>query len=395
MASVRSRKNRDGTTTHSVLFRHAGAQTSRTFNTAKAAEHFKDSIRVNGVQRALEDLEGKPAVDLTLDDYAERFFDFKAKRVRSDRTVHDYRRDYTNWIQPHLGHRQATSIDEGDVQAWVDGMIGVLEPKTIADRHALLHGIFKFAASPARKADSTGGHDPCTITELPARIRKDPKGMRINVWLALYQGLRTKGAQNGYGDDPADLGMFLVDSGWRISEGIALDESSCEDDGVHVHVRMRQVMRRGADSKARLVQDAKSTAGRRTTKLNADTSAMIRRRLITTPKGGLVFRRGDTPWTYSCFHNVYWAGAAKIAGLVEKPGTHAARHTSVGLAIASGASLAEIQKRIGHESIQTTIDVYGGQIDGIRDDTLDKMAELLRGPQAVAADVVRPDELEQ
>lgn len=382
---MRERTNKDGTSTFQVLFRDGAKQRSKSFATLSAARAFERDLDVLGTRRALEALEKPADASVTLDEIAQAFFDFKVARVRSARTVYDYRRDYANWIEPEFGKRAAAGIDESDIQAWVDRMHRATKPdgsprvtaKTIAGYHALLHQIFKFAAAPTRKL-LPPAHNPCGATDLPARIKRPPKGLRINAWLAMEAGLRAMGEKNGIGSDAADLGHFLVASGWRIGEAIALDESGCDDDGEQITCYVLQVSRRQPDGTFKIVEDSKSRAGGRRVKLDDDASAMLRRRLTLTPRGGLVFRRGDAPWTYSSFRNTYWAGAAEIAQM-PTPKIHELRHTAVGVFHLSGASLAEIQRRIGHESIQTTIDVYGGMIDDMSDDSLKNVAAILRG----------------
>lgn len=48
-------------------------------------------------------------------------------------------------------------------------------PKSIADRHAILHGVVKWAASPARKDGPVIASDPCAGTILPKRAKRSVK----------------------------------------------------------------------------------------------------------------------------------------------------------------------------------------------------------------------------
>ncbi|MFT4188796.1 MAG: site-specific integrase [Aeromicrobium sp.] len=385
MATIRERVNKGGTT-YAVLFRDGGRQSSRSFDTRKAAEDFVGTIKALGLRRAIIELDGADDERITLDEIAEQFFAHKATRVRSERTVVDYRRDYDNWIRPEFGNRAAASISDLDVQDWVDRLDQMrrkdgsrrLAAKTIVGHHSLLHGIYAFASAPGRGI-LTDTIDPCAHTDLPKRVRRPPQPLQIPTWQAMHEALREKGAQNRIGDDAADLGHFLVASGWRISEGIALDTTACDDDGTYITCYMLQVMRRQAGGTFRIVEDAKSQAGGRRVRLDIDTSEMVRRRIKGARTGELVFRRGDERWTYSTFRNVYWAGAARLAGIDPPPKIHRLRHTAVGVFHDSGASLAEVQRRIGHESIQTTLDVYGGMIDDMSDENLDSVAAILRG----------------
>lgn len=369
-----------------MLYRDGKRQSSKSFDSPEAAENFKNMIAALGLPRALAELDDQ-ADGITLDEILEDFLKARSAKVRSPRTIKDYRRDYTNWISPHFGDRAAAGITEADVQRWIDQLHALqygdglprLAPKTIAQLHALLHSMFKFAAAPSRRL-LPAGFDPCASTELPTRVKRPPKGMRINAWLAMHAGLQAVGERNGCGSDAADLGHFLIASGWRISEAIALDETGCEDDGEFITCYVLQVMRRQADNTFALVEDAKSRAAGRRVTLDRDASAMVRRRLATVPAGGLLFTRAGQPWTYSTFRNIYWVGAAKVAGM-KAPKPHELRHTAVGIFHMSGASLPEIQRRIGHESIQTTIDVYGSMIDDMSTGALDNVAAILRGEQ--------------
>ena len=88
----------------------------------------------------------------------------------------DYRRDYDNWIRPWFGHRAAESIDETDVQKLVDHMAQTLSPKSVADRHMLLHSMYAYGRAKTRRLVE---HNPCLETELPKRVKKPPKGTTV------------------------------------------------------------------------------------------------------------------------------------------------------------------------------------------------------------------------
>ena len=107
-----------GRVTYRVRFRHDDHGCSETFNTEKQAIAFCSDINTRNTRyalRVLHDVEREATT--TIDAIAEAFFTWKATRVRSDRTVADYRRDYKNWIRPTFGARAAGSVDESDVQA--------------------------------------------------------------------------------------------------------------------------------------------------------------------------------------------------------------------------------------------------------------------------------------
>src|SRR5699024_10544415 len=129
-----------------------------------------------------------------------------------------------------------------------------LSPKSVADRHAILHGIFKWASAPSRHIVE---HNPCVGTELPKRRRRPPKGLRPAEWQALYAALCQVDT------DGADLSHFLISTGWRWSEATALSAYDVEDNGREVHVNVGRVVRRNAAGEFVVVEDTKSDAGMR------------------------------------------------------------------------------------------------------------------------------------
>ena len=88
---------------------------------------------------------------------------------------------------------------------------------------------------------------------------------------------------------------------------------------------------------------------------------MLERHLADRPdddKDELVFTTTvGTPLQHSSFQTHVWKKALAAAGV--KCRLHDMRHTSVALAIASGAHPKAIQVRMGHSTISVTLDRYG------------------------------------
>jgi integrase len=391
MRKVEAHPTQGGRTTYKVRFRDnrispktgKRLQASETFDTKTDAMRFAGLLDAGmDAHAAIRQLDlERGHTHTTLDTLAEQFFTWKATRVRSDRTVADYRRDYTNWIRPNLGSRAVDGITERDVQSLVDGMAARLSPKSVADRHAILHGIFAWAIAPSRRLVE---HNPCIGTDLPKRVKSQPKGLRPAEWQALYAALVK------IDPDGADLALFLLATGWRISEAAALSVFDVEDTGTTLHVNMGRVVRRNAAGEHVIVEDAKSAAGIRRIQLDRETADMVRRRIdrnatvrraTTLPNAELVFTTAKgSQWHSSNFNQRIWKPAVRAAGLSRHPTPHWLRHTSVAWLVMSGkVSLPEIQRRIGHEHISTTIDVYGRLIEDVSTDALEAFAAI-RGP---------------
>jgi integrase len=102
--------------------------------------------------------------------------------------------------------------------------------------------------------------------------------------------------------------------------------------------------------------------------------------VFTTPvssQNGL----GGSQWHESNYLTRYWNPAVKAANLSRRPTPHWLRHTHVVWMALSGASLPELQSRIGHASITTTINVYGRMLSDVQPAALTAFAAM-RGGQA-------------
>lgn len=87
------------------------------------------------------------------------------------------------------------------------------------------------------------------------------------------------------------------------------------------------------------------------------------------------------------FYEYRWQRAVALArsrGLTKKPRFHDLRHTHVAWLIAGGTPLPKIQQRLGHESIQTTIDVYGGLLADTDDQVDAVVASTFKATAPVA-----------
>ena len=362
------------------LRRSDGTETSETFTTRDEAEAFCIDVRDLGADEAirLRTERDEAAGHLKLDELDEDVFEWKSKRVRSDRTIADYRRDYGNWIKPRFGGRRATSLSETEIQRWVDAMRDGMDgrrpasAKSIADRHALLHGILERGVR-----TKVVVANPCVGTELPKKQKGLPKGLRPNEWDALHAALTT------IDQDAADVAEGLLATGWRWSEVAAMAVGQVEDDGDSLHVSMDRVVRRNAAGEFIIVDEGKGQASVRRVKIDAGATAMFRRRVVGKSPADLVFTTaGGSQLHYSNFMRDAWNPAVKAANLSRRPTPHWLRHTHVVWMALTGASLPELQSRIGHASITTTINVYGRMLNDVSDRALEGFAAMRDAPRA-------------
>ena len=107
----------------------------------------------------------------------------------------------------------------------------------------------------------------------------------------------------------------------------------------------------------------KTRAGRRTVRIGDELASLLKRTISGLGPRDLVFtadRGGMINQPH--FYDRRWKRAIALAqknGLTKSPRFHDCRHTYAAWLISAGVPLPEIQRRLGHESIQTTVDVYG------------------------------------
>lgn len=386
MASVRKRVFNTGRTSYVVSYRHGGKQSTKSFGDKRSADRVAALINALGVDRGLAaaaeaGVTRSTTGATTLDDLFEQMITWKSERNDiTDRGAADYRRAWANHMSKAFGHRGADFLTERDVQQWVDELSKRLSPKTVRDLHALLHQVYTWAGARSRGLATI---DPCGETALPKRGKSIVRGLS----LPEYQRLVT--AARAINPNAADFIVFLACTGWRFSEAAALPVWAVEDDGRQVYVTLSQVSRRTTSGYA-IVADAKSQAGLRRVRLIGESTEVVRRRLVGRGRDDLVF---TTPnggrWFHGPFRDRQWLPSVAAAGLADrKPTPHWLRHTHVAMCHAAGMSLPEIQRRIGHEDIRTTINVYGRMIDGMSDDVAARLDALMGAtPPVVAGEV--------
>lgn len=396
MPTPREYVAKDGTTTWRVRYRDTHNRScSTTLATEEDANWFASTIDTHGVPFALAALkklirDTSASESPALSQVFEEYITDKARNVRSDRTIGDYRRQYDETIHPTLGSLPVADIDAAAVGAWVDALKDgkitsrrtkkPFSPKSIAHVHAVLYGVMEYATDPRRGYITA---NPCSGTKLPDRMNTAPKGLMPAEWQALHAALTV------IDTDAADLAAFLIGTGWRWSEAAALTPAAVEDYGTAVHVTMMQVARRGGDGVTNVVPDGKAKASIRRVKLDPDTAAIVRKHIVGKGPEDPVFTEDGTKWTYKRFYDRF-TRAGKAAGLSRRPTPHWLRHSHVVWMVMSGAPLPEIQARIGHASIQTTIGVYGRLLTDVNDDTLTAFAAMRSAGMVATPGVAQP-----
>lgn len=151
---------------------------------------------------------------------------------------------------------------------------------------------------------------------------------------------------------------LAVDTGMRWSELVGLRRSRLDIRNRKVRVT-EQLIR--LETGEWLRKEPKTGASVRSITISSFTAGVLAQhleRFSATGLDGLVFpNRADNPLISSSFWNSVFSPALSRAGVSCR--FHDLRHTSVALAIAEGAHPKAIQTRMGHSSVNVTLDRYG------------------------------------
>ena len=397
MATIRRRERKDGSCIYQVRWLQGGrggSWESEPFGDEKSAEDFKKLVDAHGQQwphgwvrgRGFVEPDSHPG-DVLIVDYAKRYVD----RLTGidDRTRDDYHRevrihfavlkhtdaygqeqpaticsltqdDVTDWVRAE----EAGERDADDPEKWVRRPA---DPKSIANRHGLLFCIVQAAvdADPQLRTANC-----CKRTKLP-RLDDHTREEMTFLEREEYQRIAAEITD----PDARDLADWLVGTGMRWSEATALKvhDLNLTSDRPSVSIqRAWKKAKKGTASGAFYLGPPKTRKARRLLRLSPVQVDMARRLVAGLSPDDYVFRAAKGgAWRHANFYNRKWmpAVAAAVAkGLPKRPRLHDLRHTHVAWLIGARIPLPAIQVRLGHESIQTTVDRYGHLVQGLDDD---------------------------
>lgn len=410
MATVKTRLRTHGTPTYRVVWRAGGGRDgdweSETFLSRSEAGRFRRDVDLagqqwpdgweKGVGYHVPEPEPQPVDQLPVPS----LLAFGQQYVRdltgvTPATRHRYDRQVitlAEQLREVLGVvPTVVNVESVNVRRWVNAREAAgARPKTIANYHGLL---FMVLASAARSGLRAG--NPCEGTRLPHRYSPDVEGDGEPVFLTEQQfalladamfpatgltavpGLRAErldrrgpGKRAGSVEDRWLL-QVAVGTGLRWSELTALQVQDLQLDGPVLTLSVRRAWKRNpkgefsvAGAGAFYLGAPKTKKSLRRVTLSPSVAQLLREAVrgklardfvFTAPKGG--------PLNHATFYEDRWKRAVRLAesrGLPVRPRIHDLRHTHAAWLISAGVPLPVVQQRLGHESITTTVDIYGG-----------------------------------
>jgi integrase len=283
------------------------------------------------------------------------------------------------WLR-EIKHVEPTvqNLTTNDDRDWIVARRrGGASPKTIANYHGLLYAIMREAVREGLRPNN-----PCDGVKLPARD-DDIDDDEDKVFLTEEEFTQLHSC---VGPDVRDFVLVDAGTGLRWGEITALMVKDLDLDSAVPTLTVRRAWKRNGRGQFAVEAYGKTYLGKPKTKLSrrritlSPTVVGALRRSIagkspddfvfTAPGGGALNRHN--------FYNRRWQPALRAArklGLTKSPRFHDLRHSHAAWLISAGVPLPVVQRRLGHQSIQITVDVYGGllfQTHEIADEAIER-----------------------
>jgi integrase len=175
--------------------------------------------------------------------------------------------------------------------------------------------------------------------------------------------------------DGDPLWTLLVTTGLRLGEALALRAQDIDGETIRVTGSLRPLPASFRGTGPRLARvEPKTASGWRTVTLPVPIAwpepdpPNIDGLVFTSPTGA-----PRDPRTVSR----EWTETRLRLGIGPEVTIHALRHTAVSLALASGATLDDVKRMVGHSTIAMTSDTYGHLVEGRSREVADRLATFL------------------
>ncbi|KTR78019.1 hypothetical protein NS234_04960 [Microbacterium oxydans] len=367
-----------------------------TFIHRKGADEFNALVNHAGWDRAREVLEArrsKGAAAPTLREYTHRYLSPESGLLTGVEkgTREGYEAEAErSWLQM-LGDIPIDLITKPDIGAWLAWQEKqpvwrdrhkpltqqkMISSKTIKNYHALFSAVLKSAVDEGFRADN-----PAYKMRMTRGVKRENVFLTPAEFATLLHFIPERYRR---------MVLFLAGTGLRWGEMSALTWADVNLYGNPPTVRVTRAWKKAKG--APILSYPKSSKSRRSVSLFPDLVTIMGEPgasdewVFPAPQGGHMW--------HGAFYTRIWRTAVVKASDVEscralgleplrrEPTVHDLRHTHASWLIAQGIPLPYIQARMGHESITTTVGVYGHLVADAHDQMASAIALTLSGAQS-------------
>lgn len=366
MASVGARALASGEVRWRVQHRVDGKMMQKTFVHPEGAERFKSLVERIGWKSAEAALTARQqaARTPTLREWVTTYLDPASGMLTGveEATRDGYQRAAERSFLEFLGDMPVDAITKSDVGRWVTWQEqqpskwrqGNVSMKTVQNYHSILSAALRAAVEAKLREDN-----PAWKTRITRGTKREGVFLSVEEFTTLLHFVP---------DRYTGLVMFLAGTGARWGEATALTWADLDLASDPPTVRISKAWKRGLSGNAVLKQP-KSKRSRRTVSLSPDvvdalgTPGPLDELLFLSKTGrnlrGNSFRTSVWSLAIARAQDPEQCAAAGLPVLTKTPNVHDLRHTHASWLIADGTPLPFVQARLGHESFNTTVNIYG------------------------------------
>lgn len=281
--------------------------------------------------------------NMRFEDLAREWWDGKLNLRRSTQATDEG--CLRNHILPVFGRTPIGRITRADVQGWVREMVEAgVGPDTIHRSSRILKAILGEAVDARMIPES-----PWRRISLPRSVHREQRYLTVEEVERLAAATDERYRALIY--SAAYLGCR-----WGELAGLKRENLDLAGRQVRIVGTLEEVGGQGM----RYVEETKTRTSRRTLSIPAFLVEVLAEHLRQAPAGEFVFVGPQGGWLRrSVFRRSWFKPALKAAGLDPALRFHDLRHSAAALLIAQGVHPKEIQARLGHASITTTLNTYG------------------------------------
>ncbi|QJC22040.1 tyrosine-type recombinase/integrase [Arcanobacterium buesumense] len=356
---IEPRRRADGTVSYRVRFRiEKGANpTTETFDNLADAQAFRQLVDSIGgkAARELRDASDTSLAIKTIEDVLEVYI-ARVDSYGARGTGEDYRRvAKRTWLKFFPDKMPISTLTKTAVESWIAWQRsqptrtgGFYSPKSIRNAQGILSSVCEYAIEQG------------IISSNPAKGVKIPRDQAKKEKMYLT-GEQIAKILEHLPERFHPLILLIYSTGIRRGEAIALTPADFDFDANPATVRIEKAFKK--DKQGSYLGSPKSRAAYRTITLPANVVAVLEPFVRSFEKSdALLFHSPKDParpMNLNSFVDRHWHKATAAAGIDGNPGLHDLRHSHASALIKLGTPLPVIQRRLGHESIQTTVDTYG------------------------------------
>lgn len=354
--------------------------------------------------------------EMSFSDYLDFWYDNYVKTSCKYNTQMDYKQIIDNHLKPSLGMYKLKALQPLQIQEYVNHKFATgLKKNTLKNIMAVLSGSLKYAVLPAQLIQS----NPCIYIKYPALQNSRYQANRTVISIDDFNRILERFPKGNHFHYALMIGFH---AGLRISEVYALTWDDIDFEKNTIDVNKLVYKRKQTENKsAWYFGDPKTRASFRTVSVgNALMSELKEYRTmqrknqiqygefytkvykkeeidekgdkifrlveieqsipVSLPEADLIFRKEDGEFSSP---DSFKYAARIIHYELQLPDFdfHSLRHTHATMLIESGISPKAVQKRLGHERIETTLQTYVHDTEKMQHDAVDVFEKLLSTPE--------------